>query len=202
MGLTLRELICGPQYCQGILGGRRLKALAPSGPSGGFLPARIPAAAISLPDDRSKREWQDLARRRGFDPAAQELDILDLELELDLFRAVSPTHALGAGIVVYAEGRDMTEQAVNALEFFRNESCGKCVPCRIGSQKMANLGANLLAGRVDAKNWNDSLLPLVKELSEVMNLSSVCGLGRSVPMPIDTVVDFFPEDLRRYLGSM
>ena len=39
MGMTLRELICGEQFCQGIVGGRELKALAPSGPSGGFLPA-------------------------------------------------------------------------------------------------------------------------------------------------------------------
>ena len=44
-----------------------------------------------------------------FDPTATELDILDLELELNLFRALSPTQALGAGLVVYAEGRDMAE---------------------------------------------------------------------------------------------
>src|SRR5207302_2508753 len=92
--------------------------------------------------------WKALAERRGFDPAAQELDILDMELELNFFRALSPTQSLGAGLVVYADGRDMADQAVNALEFFRNESCGKCVPCRIGSQKMATLGGNLLQGRV------------------------------------------------------
>ena len=51
-----------------------------------------------------------------------------MELDLDLFRALSPTSSLGAGLVVYAEGRDMVEQAVNATEFYRNESCGKCVP--------------------------------------------------------------------------
>ena len=41
MGLTLRELIYGEQYCQGIVGDRKLKGFAPSGPSGGFLPARL-----------------------------------------------------------------------------------------------------------------------------------------------------------------
>jgi NADH:ubiquinone oxidoreductase subunit F (NADH-binding) len=199
MGMTLRELICGQQYCQGVLGGRKLKALAPSGPSGGFLPARIPAPAIAPNDKRTRDEWEALAARRGFPPTAKEIDVLDLELELDLFRAISPTHALGAGLVVYHDGRDMAEQAVNALEFFRNESCGKCVPCRVGSQKMANLGGNLLAGRIDAKEWNESLLPLVKELCEVIGLSSICGLGRSVPMPIGTLIDFFADDLHRYL---
>ena len=87
-----------------------------------------------------------------------------MELELGLFRSLSPTQALGAGIVVYAEGRDMAEQAVNALAFFRNESCGKCVPCRIGSQKLATLGNNLLAGKVGAEEWQDELLPATREL--------------------------------------
>jgi NADH:ubiquinone oxidoreductase subunit F (NADH-binding) len=127
------------------------------------------------------------------------LDILDLELDLDLFRALSPTQMLGAGMVVYAEGRDMAEQAVNAIEFFRNESCGKCVPCRVGSQKMANLGANLLAGRIDADEWNNDLLPLLLELGEVMGLTSICGLGRAVPMALRTVIDYFGGDLARHL---
>lgn len=134
MGLTLRELIYGDEYCQGIEGGRKLKAVAPSGPSGGFLPTRLTDPGGHPRDGRTEKAWQELARRRGFNPGARDLDILDLELELDLFRALSPTHMLGAGLVVYAEGRDMAEQAVNSLEFYRNESCGKCVPCRIGSQ--------------------------------------------------------------------
>jgi formate dehydrogenase beta subunit len=199
MGLRLGDLICDERYCRGIVGGRKLKAIAPSGPSGGFLPARLTAAAGLPRDHTAKKDWQELARRQGFDPAAQELDVLDLELELDLFRALSPTQMLGAGIVVYAEGRDMAEQAVNALEFFRNESCGKCVPCRVGSQKLANLGTNLLAGRIDAATWNDNLFPLVKELGDVLNLSSICGLGRSVPMPLRTAVDYFSQDVARYL---
>src|SRR4029078_1485893 len=100
--------------------------------------ARLPRGHVN------NKRCQAIASRRGFDPNATELDILDLELELNLFRALSPTQALGAGLVVYAEGRDMAEQALNSLEFYRNESCGKCVPCRVGSQKMVSLGSNLL----------------------------------------------------------
>ena len=54
---------------------------------------------------------------------------------------------MGAGMVVYAEGRDMTAAALNCLEFFRNESCGKCVPCRIGSQKLVEIAEDLRSGK-------------------------------------------------------
>ena len=201
MGMTLRELIFGEQYCRGIVGGKTLKALAPSGPSGGFIPARL-VAPLGLPRDHTKNEkWLALAARRGFDPASNQLDILDLELELDLFRALSPTQMLGAGLVVYAEGRDMVEQAVNSMEFYGNESCGKCVPCRIGSQKLVALGHNLLQKRIDSQAWNDEVLDVVRTLGKVMKLTSICGLGKAIPESLRTVIDFFPEDLAPYLQS-
>ena len=200
MGLTLRELICGEQYCQGIAGGRALKAIAPSGPSGGFLPAKLTAKA-GLPREHVKnKNWLALAARRGFDPEAVELDILDLELELNCFRALSPTQALGAGMVVYAEGRDMAQEALNSMEFYRNESCGKCVPCRLGSQKFVSLGSHLLEGRIAAERWRDELLPLIGELGKAIEMASICGLGRSVPVPLRTVVKFFPDDIAAHLA--
>jgi NADH:ubiquinone oxidoreductase subunit F (NADH-binding) len=201
MGLTLRELIFGDAYCQGMAGGKKLKAFAPSGPSGGFIPAKLTARAGLPRKHTENKSWIELAKRRGFDPSAQELDILDLELELNLFRALSPTQALGAGLVVYSEDRDMAEQAVNAIQFFRNESCGKCVPCRLGSQKLAAMGVNLLDGRINADVWNGTLRPMIQELSEAMTLASICGLGRSVPVPLRTLIDFFPDDLAKHLAA-
>jgi NADH:ubiquinone oxidoreductase subunit F (NADH-binding)/(2Fe-2S) ferredoxin len=201
MGLTLRELIYGEAYCQGIIGDRPLKGFAPSGPSGGFLPAKLNAPEGLPRDHVNNKSWQALASRRGFDPASTTLDILDLELELNLFRALSPTQALGAGLVVYAEGRDMADQAVNAVEFFRNESCGKCVPCRLGSQKFASLGAHLLQGKIAADRWKDELMPLMKEMGKAIELTSICGLGRSVPVPLRTVGSFFPQDVANHLDK-
>jgi NADH:ubiquinone oxidoreductase subunit F (NADH-binding)/NADH:ubiquinone oxidoreductase subunit E len=201
MGLTLRELIYGESYCQGIVGDRALKGFAPSGPSGGFLPAKLTAPAGLPRDHVNDKIWQALAGRRGFDPSSTSLDILDLELELNLFRALSPTQALGAGLVVYAEGRDMADQAVNAVEFFRNESCGKCVPCRLGSQKFASLGAHLINGKIGAQRWNEELLPLMKEMGKAIELTSICGLGRSIPVPLKTVATYFEEDLASHLST-
>jgi NADH:ubiquinone oxidoreductase subunit F (NADH-binding) len=199
IGLTVRELIHGQAYCQGITGGRTLKAFAPSGPSGGFLPARLPVPEFREGDERAKA-WEALAARRGIDPASRTLDLLDLELDLDLFRALSPTSSLGAGLVVYAEGRDMVDQAVNSTEFYRNESCGKCVPCRLGSQKYASLGENLIAGAISAERWKTELEPLVAELDHAITLTSICGLGVSVPVPLRTVMRFFRDDLEKHLS--
>jgi formate dehydrogenase beta subunit len=201
MGMTLRELIYGEQFCQGIVGDRKLKAFAPSGPSGGFLPAKL-TTTVGLPRDHvNNRSWQALVRRRGLDPNATELDILDLELELNLFRALSPTKALGAGLIVYAEGRDMAEEAVNSLEFFRNESCGKCVPCRLGAQKMVSLGSNLLEGQITHDRWCNELLPLVADMSRAIELTSICGLGRAVPVPLRTTINYFNEDVNKHFKS-
>jgi NADH:ubiquinone oxidoreductase subunit F (NADH-binding) len=200
MGMTLRELIYGEAYCQGIAGDRELKGFAPSGPSGGFLPAKLTAPAGLPRDHINNKTWQALAARRGFDPASTSLDILDLELELNLFRALSPTQALGAGLVVYSGERDMLEQAVNATEFYRNESCGKCVPCRLGSQKFASLGTHLLNGKIAEERWKEELLPLTREMGKAIELTSICGLGRSVPVPLRTVGTFFEEDVARHFA--
>ena len=124
---------------------------------------------------------------------------MNCELELNFFRAISPTQALGAGMVVYHDGRNMVEQAVNAMQFFRNESCGKCVPCRIGSQKLAGMGQHLIKGEISQSKWDNELLPILKDMTEVLSLTSICGLGRSVPVPLRTVIDFFPQDLAEYL---
>ncbi len=207
MGMTLKELIFGEEYCGGMATAEYgLKAFAPSGPSGGFLPAVLRKGAGLVKTRRNerdqqvdKREWIELAERRGFSCDVDELSILDLELELNLFRALSPTQALGAGLVVYDERRDMLEEAVKSLEFFRAESCGKCVPCRTGSQKLTSLGTHVLEGKVAGDAWKNEIIPLVKEMSKAIELSSICGLGRSVPMPLRTVIDFFPEDLERHL---
>ncbi len=201
MGMTLRELVYGEQYCQGIAGDRAFKGFAPSGPSGGFLPAKLTVEAGLPRDHVNNKAWQALAARHGLDPMATELEILDLELELNLFRALSPTQALGAGLVVYAEERDMAEQALNSMEFYRNESCGKCVPCRLGAQKMVSLGQNLLEGTIAPQRWDNELVPLIAEMGKAIEMASICGLGRSVPVPLRTAINYFGDDVRKHLGK-
>lgn len=201
MGLPVRELIFGKDYCQGMAQDKKLKSIAPSGPSGGFLPTHL-TATRGLPWNlATNKAWQDLTARRGMNAGSTSLDILDLELELDLFRAISPTQALGAGIVVYAEGRNMLREALNALEFFAAETCGKCVPCRIGSQKLVGFAANLVDKKVSQQKWNQKQVPLMRELSKAMELTSICALGRSAPLPLRTAIEFFPDDVAAFFQS-
>ena len=69
---------------------------------------------------------------------------------------------LGSGaVIVLAEGRDLLDAATNVVAFFRNESCGKCVPCRVGSNK----AVEMLEGALDGKGDNKHLA-VIDELIE------------------------------------
>ena len=84
---------------------------------------------------------------------------------------------LGSGaLVVMAEGTDLLAAAVNVLRFFRDESCGKCVPCRVGSSK---------AHQILTERGPDEVVP---ELAEVMRRTSICGLGQVALGPVMSVL--------------
>ena len=176
-GTTLGELI--EQHCGGILGGRNIAAVALSGPSGGLLPPRIPVKYLS-------RRFVE----KNVPESVTEIDVTDLPLDINVSRAVG--YMLGAGIVVYAEGCNVLAEAVANSRFYRNESCGKCVPCRIGSQKITEMGERLLSGRVTRAEL-DTFRPVAVQLSDVMVQTSICGLGAVASNPISTFLKFFPE---------
>lgn len=100
---------------------------------------------------------------------------------------------LGSGaVVVVAEGTDMLAIAANVVRFFRNESCGKCVPCRVGSEKAVALLERVLDGKGGAAD-----LEVLPQLDETLRLTSICGLGQVALNPITSVMQHFPEDVRR-----
>jgi NADH:ubiquinone oxidoreductase subunit F (NADH-binding)/NADH:ubiquinone oxidoreductase subunit E len=110
-------------------------------------------------------------------------DKLDVELDFGTLQAAGSMLGSGA-MVVMAEGTDLLAAAVNVLRFFRDESCGKCVPCRVGSTKAHIMLADVLAvGGGPADVTED-----VGDLAEVMRRTSICGLGQVALGPVMSVL--------------
>jgi formate dehydrogenase beta subunit len=125
----------------------------------------------------------------GYLPAS----MTDLPLDWNAVAAAGSMVGSGA-IVVCAEGRCMLDMALNAVRFYRNESCGKCVPCRMGSQKMVEMLSGWTEGHSSSTDRQ-----LLGELSSAMKLTSICGLGQVVPVPIASVLKHFPEVVEEHL---
>ncbi|MGB6454723.1 MAG: NAD(P)H-dependent oxidoreductase subunit E [Streptosporangiaceae bacterium] len=110
-------------------------------------------------------------------------DQLDIELDFGTVREAGSMLGSGA-LVVMAEGTDLLAAAVNVLRFFRDESCGKCVPCRVGSSKAHAMLSGLLAdggGPADVDGR-------IGELEVVMRRTSICGLGQVALGPVASVL--------------
>jgi NADH:ubiquinone oxidoreductase subunit F (NADH-binding) len=110
-------------------------------------------------------------------------DQLDVELDFGTLQAAGSMLGSGA-MVVMAEGTDLLAAAVNVLRFFRDESCGKCVPCRVGSAKAHRMLADLLADGGGPADVNTD----VRELIDVMRRTSICGLGQVALGPVSSVL--------------
>ena len=85
-------------------------------------------------------------------------------------------------VVVLSDQDDLKAAALNLLRFFKDESCGQCTPCRVGTQKAVAL--------MQQRRWNQ---PLLLELAQGMADASICGLGQAAGNPIKCLIRYFPE---------
>lgn len=118
-------------------------------------------------------------------------DKADTPLDFDAMKAAGSMLGTGA-VVIFGEGSDLWSLAVNLVEFFRNESCGKCVPCRLGSEQ----AVNVLNG-ITAKTRPASDLDVVRELAPTLEQTSICGLGQVALVPIMSMLKHFPDAVPR-----
>jgi NADH:ubiquinone oxidoreductase subunit F (NADH-binding) len=92
--------------------------------------------------------------------------------------------------MVFDDRRDMIDIAHQAMEFFAEESCGKCFPCRIGTQRlMERLSGD--AGPQELEQWLDE----VSDLGTTMMETSACGLGTAAPLITTSLLKYFPEQV-------
>lgn len=93
--------------------------------------------------------------------------------------------ALGsAAVIVLSDQDDLRQIVQNLMRFFEDESCGQCVPCRVGTEKAVKL---LAQPRIDR--------PLLEALAKAMADASICGLGQTAPNPLRSLFRYFPDAL-------
>jgi len=89
-----------------------------------------------------------------------------------------------AAVMVLGESDTARDAALNVMRFFAHESCGQCTPCRVGTDKAAQL--------MTAPVWDADTL---QDLAQVMGDASICGLGQAAPNPIRCVLQYFPHEV-------
>ena len=173
---------------QGVNGGTGLKFFAISGHI-----ARPDVYCV--PMGTTARELIELAgglpdgvELQAFQPGGASSNFLgpdQLDVALDFKPLADAGSMLGSGaVVVIGDQTDLLAAATNVLRFFRNESCGKCVPCRVGSHKAHAILTEALGQGADA----DAITPRIDELEEVLRMTSICGLGQVALGPVMSVL--------------
>ena len=110
-------------------------------------------------------------------------DQLDLELSFEAARAAGVS--LGSGVVlVYDENADLVDPVLRIAEFFRDESCGQCVPCRVGTVRQEEALHRLASGRT-----NGDELEVLADLEQVMRDASICGLGQTAASAVASAIE-------------
>jgi NADH-quinone oxidoreductase subunit F len=116
-------------------------------------------------------------------------DQLDVPLTFEGTRAIGAS--LGSGVVMpFDHGVDLRQVLRRIAQFFRDESCGQCVPCRVGAVRQEEVLARLAAGRPLGSVGQE--LALLAELGQVMRDASICGLGQTASSAVESAVAKLP----------
>ena len=112
-------------------------------------------------------------------------DALDTPLTFEGTRAIGAT--IGSGVVmVFDETADLVSALTRIARFFRDESCGQCVPCRVGTVRQEELLARLAAGRPNGSRETE--VQLLREIGQAMRDASICGLGQTASSAIESAI--------------
>ena len=157
LGTPLRTYIY--DIGEGVVAGRRVKAVQTGGPSGGCIP----------------------------------VEMLDTPVDYESLAQLGSIMGSG-GMVVLDEDNCMVDVARFFIEFTHSESCGKCVPCRVGLNKALRLLNSITEGSGTADH-----LRLLDELGRMIRECSLCGLGQSAPNPVLTTLRHFHDEYEDHI---
>ncbi len=114
------------------------------------------------------------------------------------YKALSATGAImgSGGMVVMDESTCMVSMAKFFLDFTAKESCGKCVPCRIGTKRMLEILTRITEGR-----GKEGDVELLSELCEAIKDGALCGLGQTAPNPVLTTIRYFRDEYEAHIND-
>ncbi len=144
-----------------------------------------------IPDGKAFKAVQTGGPSGGCVPAEH----LDIAVDYDSLKTLGTMMGSG-GMIVMDETSSMVDVARFFMEFCMDESCGKCVPCRTGTQQM-----HALLDKIAKSDATRADLQLLEELCEVVQATSLCGLGQSAPNPVMSTLRYFRDEYEAKLAG-
>jgi len=121
-------------------------------------------------------------------------DKFDLPVDFDAVAEAGSMVGSG-GMVVMDEDTCMVDVAKYFLEFLQDESCGKCVPCRLGIDRMLEIITDITEGRGKPEQ-----IGLLEDLGDTISLTSLCGLGKTAANPVLTTLRYFRDEYEAHIS--
>jgi bidirectional [NiFe] hydrogenase diaphorase subunit len=144
-----------------------------------------------IPDGRKFKAAQTGGPSGGCIPA----QYLDLPVDYESLASVGSIMGSG-GLIVMDETSCMVDVAKYFMEFCRDESCGKCVPCRAGTVQMWGLLDKITRGEATRRD-----LELLEHLSDLLKSTSLCGLGQTAPNPVVSTLRHFRDEYLAHIDD-
>ncbi|UCB42440.1 MAG: NAD(P)H-dependent oxidoreductase subunit E [Dehalococcoidales bacterium] len=123
------------------------------------------------------------------------LDKFDLPVDFDVLYEAGSMVGSG-GMVVMDDGSCMVDVAKYFLTFLQDESCGKCLPCRVGIDRMLEIITDITEGR-----GRPEQLDLLEELSDTVSQTALCGLGKTAPNPVLSTLRYFRSEYEAHIND-
>src|SRR5215469_10936565 len=142
-----------------------------------------------IPDGRQFKAVQTGGPSGGCIPS----EYLDMPVDYESLAKVGSIMGSG-GMIIMDESSCMVDVAKYFMDFCMTESCGKCVPCRVGTYQL-----NEVLGRICRQEGTAADKALLEELCDLLKNTSLCGLGQSAPNPVLSTLRYFAEEYRAHL---
>jgi ferredoxin len=119
--------------------------------------------------------------------------MLDLPIDFDTLKKAGSMMGSG-GMIVMDEETCMVDVARYFLNFTQEESCGKCVPCRVGTRQLVDILTRITRG-----NGEEEDIRRLEDLSRTIKAGSLCGLGQTAPNPVLTTIRYFLNEYEAHI---